>query len=77
MTEELIRKPAHYARWQIEPITYIEAALSPEEFRGYCKGNIIKYTWREGYKNGDEDLNKAAWYMERLRTYEARMAEKG
>ena len=27
--------------------------------------------------HGDEDLNKAAWYMERLHTYKERMAEKG
>jgi len=31
----------------------IEAEITPDEFRGYCKGNMIKYTWREQYKNGD------------------------
>ena len=37
----------------------IESALSPEEFRGYCKGNVIKYTWREQYKGKDQDLSKS------------------
>jgi len=23
----------------------------------------MKYTWRENYKNKDEDLRKANWYM--------------
>jgi hypothetical protein len=77
VTEDMVNQPPHYNHAGIECIEAIEAALSPEEFRGYCKGNIVKYTWREGYKNGDEDLNKAAWYMERLHTYKERMAEKG
>ena len=25
-----------------------------------------KYTWREAYKNKDEDLQKARWYLNRL-----------
>ena len=40
--------------------------LTDEEFRGYCKGNVVKYTWRETYKNKDEDLQKAEWYLNRL-----------
>ena len=45
----------------------IEAALTPEEFRGYCKGNSLKYTWRERYKGKSvEDLRKARWYLDRL-----------
>jgi len=26
-------------------------------------GNVVKYVWREGLKNGLEDLKKAAWYL--------------
>ena len=44
----------------------IEAALTEEEFKGYIKGNVLKYTWRENYKNKIEDLKKAAWYLNRL-----------
>mgnify|MGYP003642698884 CR=1 FL=1 len=46
--------------------TAIEAALTEEEFKGYVKGNVLKYTWRENYKNKLEDLKKAAWYLNRL-----------
>lgn len=43
----------------IDIISYI---LTPEEFRGYCKGCMIKYIGRERYKGEDEDLKKAAKY---------------
>lgn len=58
--------PDHYRQGGIECIDAIEAALTPEEFRGYCKGNIIKYTWRERYKGETVSLSKARWYINRL-----------
>lgn len=58
--------PSHYASGGIECIEAIRAALTAEEFRGFCKGNILKYTWRERLKNGDEDLKKAIRYFEFL-----------
>ena len=57
--------PSHYAG-KIECIDAIESALSPEEFRGFLRGNIIKYNWRCMQKNGVEDLKKASWYLDRL-----------
>jgi hypothetical protein len=47
----------------IECIDAIRAALTPEEFRGFCKGNILKYVWREKHKAGDIDLGKAGDYV--------------
>lgn len=64
--EDVVNKPKHYNQSGVECIEAIEAALSPEELRGYFKGNILKYTWREQYKNKDEDLRKANWYLQRL-----------
>ena len=63
---DMVNSPPHYNRQGIECIEAIEAALTPEEFNGYCKGNNIKYTWRENYKGKEEDLRKAAWYLNRL-----------
>jgi len=65
---DLINAPPHYRQGGIECIDAIRAALTPEEFRGYCKGNAIKYVWREKHKGGDEDLKKAAWYLNRIET---------
>lgn len=42
------------------------AALTPDEFRGFLKGNGIKYLWRCNHKGGAEDVAKAKWYLERL-----------
>lgn len=62
-----INHPEHYqSDTGIECIDAIQSALTPEEFRGYCKGNVLKYTWREGKKGGNESLEKAAWYLDRI-----------
>jgi len=60
-----VNHPAHYTAGGIECIDAMEAALSPAEFRGFCKGNALKYVWREAHKGGDESLRKAIWYLER------------
>jgi hypothetical protein len=61
-----VSQPDHYCQGGIECIDAIEAALTPEEFRGFCKGNVIKYVWRERHKAGAESLKKAQWYLARL-----------
>ena len=54
---------ARYRHGSIECIDAIRAALTPEEFRGFCKGNVMKYVWRERHKGGDADLDKARDYV--------------
>ena len=63
---DMVNSPPHYQGDGIECIDAIRAALTPEEFRGYCKGNGLKYVWREKHKGGDQDLAKAAWYLNKL-----------
>lgn len=58
-----INNPPHYKQGEIECIDAIRAALTPEEFRGYCKGNVIKYAWRERHKGSGESLMKVSWYL--------------
>ena len=61
-----VNSPNHYklAGLDVEVIDVIKASMSPEEFKGYCKGNVIKYVTRENKKNGMEDLRKAKKYLE-------------
>lgn len=67
MSEDNVNHPPHYKHNSIECIEAIEAALTPEEFQGYLKGNNIKYTWRCNYKNNKiQDLQKARWYLNKL-----------
>lgn len=69
MTDNI--NPSHYKSGSgIECIEAIRAALTPEEFAGYCKGNILKYIWRERMKGGVESQRKARWYLDRLITTE-------
>ena len=63
-----VHKPAHYNSGKVEAIEAIEASMSPEEFKGYLKGNALKYLWRYAYKGKPtQDLDKAEWYLARLR----------
>lgn len=57
--------PNHY-KGEIECIDAIKSSMSHQQFIGYLKGNVQKYTWRYDRKNGIEDLKKAQWYLERL-----------
>lgn len=63
-----VNSPNHYKLrgLDIEAIDVIRGALTEDEFRGFCKGNVLKYTIREGHKNGDEDLKKAKKYLDFL-----------
>ena len=63
---DVVNHPDHYNVGGIECIAAIEAQLTEEEFRGYLKGNIAKYVWREQYKSGTESLKKAQFYLNLL-----------
>ena len=63
---DMVNEPPHYTQGGIECIDAIRAALTPEEFRGFCKGNALKYVWREKHKGGDEDMKKAGWYLNKV-----------
>ena len=59
-----IDKPPHYGQGEIECIDYIRDSLNPEEFQGYCMGNVKKYTHRYRYKGSPVgDLKKALDYL--------------
>ena len=63
---DMVNHPKHYTSGKIEVIKIMEDQLTPEEYRGYIKGQVIKYVTRERHKNGLEDLEKAYWYLGRL-----------
>ena len=61
-----VEQPDHYNKGAIEAIEAIKASMHPQEYKGYLKGNCLKYLWRYEYKNGVEDLRKARVYLEWL-----------
>jgi hypothetical protein len=58
---DAVRLPDHYSRFAIEPIHFITENQFP-----FIEGSIIKYVARWRYKNGIEDLRKAARFLEML-----------
>lgn len=56
----------HYRDMGIQPWEVMEAVLSHEEFVGYLKGNVIKYSMRQGKKQDSDDANKARHYKMKL-----------
>jgi hypothetical protein len=75
---DAVNKPAHYNQGSIECIEAMKIVLTPEEYRGYLKGNVFKYLWREKDKNGNEDLRKGKsyydWLIELIDEYEQQKA---
>ena len=45
VNDDIVKEPEHYARWSIEPITYVMR----NDFE-FWRGNIIKYASRAGFK---------------------------
>ena len=63
---DMVNAPPHYKQGEVECIDGIKSALTEEEWRGYCKGNAIKYIWRERHKGQGESLAKAQWYLNKM-----------
>lgn len=63
---DAVNHPSHYCKNGLECIDVIKSELTPEQYKGYLYGNVLKYMWRWQDKNGLEDLKKAAHYLEWL-----------
>ena len=67
-TDDIQIDGTHYKDMGVEPWEVMEMVLTHDEFVGFLKGNIIKYSMRAGRKAGaDHDDEKAAHYMRKLR----------
>lgn len=63
---DIVNHPNHYNSYSREVIDTMQGSMTPEEFKGYLKGNVMKYINRYQFKNGVEDLKKAQWYLNKL-----------
>jgi len=66
--EDAVNEPNHYKLFgMVEVIDMIKTLLTEEEFRGYLKGNCLKYRLRAGKKdNVGQDIAKAMRYEQWL-----------
>ena len=62
-----VNHPAHYeGQTSLECIDVMGIAFGAEAVANFCLCNAFKYLWRYRNKNGREDLDKAAWYLNRF-----------
>lgn len=76
--KEMVNHPQHYnGDSQYECIKVLKAWMSEDEYRGFLRGNAIKYICRLGKKDeAVQELKKAAWYIDKLIESFARDARK-
>lgn len=59
---DMVNHPPHYEN----TVPGIEPIQVTQHF-SFCLGNVIKYVWRAGSKEGNtalQDLKKARWYLD-------------
>ena len=69
--DDMVNNPLHYqsmvGNLKIDCITAMQAAFGIYETAIFCKLNAFKYVWRASSKNGNEDIDKASWYLNKYR----------
>ena len=69
--EDMVNNPSHYqsleSNLNIDCITAMQAAFGKYETAVFCKLNAFKYLWRATSKGGNQDIDKALWYLEKYR----------
>ena len=58
---------SHYKDMAVQPWDVMQIVLTRKEFIGFLKGNVIKYSMRQGKKEGTDDAAKALHYLAKLR----------
>ena len=62
-----VNNPVHYQSMvkdlKIECIDAMIETQGEEAVIDFCVCNAFKYLWRHREKNGDEDVRKANWYL--------------
>lgn len=72
-----VNHPSHYTNGKVECIEALEAATSRlSGIEAVCTANAIKYMWRWKLKNGEEDIDKAIWYLTYLKNHLKRTGSK-
>jgi len=57
----------HYKEMAIQPWAIMQAVMTHDEFVGFLKGNVIKYSLRAGHKENTDDAGKAKHYLQKLK----------
>ena len=71
-TYDPVNSPKHYTSGKVECIDAMIETFGVEAVKHFCLCNAFKYHWRHELKNGDEDIKKATWYMNKYKELENR-----
>lgn len=63
--QDMIDHPEHYKTDKYECIDVMLDIFGPEATMNFCMCNAFKYVWRASKKNGQEDVDKARWYLDK------------
>ena len=65
---DAVNHPSHYCReGSMECIDEMILLFGKEEVKSFCKLNAWKYRKRALYKNGEEDMRKSDWYINKYK----------
>lgn len=64
-SKDKVNHPVHY-QGKHECIDEMIQLFGIEAVKDFCKCNVYKYRYRSNRKNGQEDIEKADWYMDKL-----------
>lgn len=59
-----VNHPARYAKDNVECIDAMRMTFGDEAVVGFCMCNVFKYLWRREDKGGQQDVDKALWYLD-------------
>jgi len=71
-TSGLAKDQSHYnATGEFQPIEVMQAFMTPEQFEGFLRGNVIKYSCRAGRKDDqkkevDKVIQYATWWRQAM-----------
>ena len=64
--EDKVNHPVHYAdTCSLECIQVMQLVFGTGAVMCFCLCNAFKYMWRYKNKNGQEDLKKCDWYLQK------------
>lgn len=65
-----VQNPKHYHHSGLDPIKYAEVNFPKEQLKGFYRINSLKYLSRYEHKGGLDDIDKAIFYLQKLRELE-------
>ena len=65
--DDKVNHPTHYTNGGMECIDEMILVFGKQFTAYFCLGNVWKYRYRALSKNGQEDIDKANWYMKKYK----------